>query len=321
MLAFTTSLLFVSQVVSAGVINDMSQLVRREHSMEQKMRRVVDALIEPIERRQTTTGAGKVNVTEWDAQTAAACTASLEALNGVASNPSGMAVCYNLPFLDNTSGVFEADLRLYMISAPTGGFANIASPNVQVGLAYDGATVSAVNASSLKRRQEDETSLISWPRDEERLQKRVTAPTLVQSYAFVGQINKDLLATNMGTTALQKILVPTVTLTGQGATGQTVNTTLSNDQATFVSGVFAAVVTPTKSRVQPPIQTLVVAAGSPFVVPGLNILIFPIGAIITGIWTVLFIATIAYGTIGRMQFREQYRRRAARANKADMARI
>jgi hypothetical protein len=199
MLALTTSLLFVSQVVSAGVLNDMSHLVRREHSMEQKMRRVVDALIEPIERRQTTTGAGKVNVTEWDAATAAACTKSLEALNGVASNPSGMAVCYNLPFLNNTDGVFEADLRLYMISAPTGGFANIASPNVQVGLAYDGATVSAVNASSLKRRQEDETSLISWPRDEERLQKRVTAPTLVQSYAFVGQINKDLLATNMGT--------------------------------------------------------------------------------------------------------------------------
>jgi beta-lactamase regulating signal transducer with metallopeptidase domain len=110
-------------------------------------------------------------------------------------------------------------------------------------------------------------------------------------------------------------------LTGQEPSGSTANTTLSNDQATFVSGVFAAVVTPTKSRVQPPIQTLVVASGSPFVLPGLNILIFPIGAIITGIWTVLFLATIAYGTIGRMQFREQYRRRAARAQKGDMARI
>jgi uncharacterized protein YaaW (UPF0174 family) len=121
--------------------------------------------------------------------------------------------------------------------------------------------------------------------------------------------------------ALQKVLVPTVTLTGQEPTGQMVNTTLSSDEATFVSGVFAAVVTATKSRLQPPMQTLVVATGSPFVVPGLNILIFPIGAIITGIWTVLFIATVAYGTIGRMQFREQYRRRAARANKADMVRI
>jgi hypothetical protein len=103
-----------------------------------------------------------------------------------------------LPFLDNSTGVFEADLRIYMISTPTGGFANIASSNVQVGLAYDGATVSAVNASTLRRR-EDETSLISWPRDEEALQKRAMTPTLVQSYAFVGQINKDLLTADMGT--------------------------------------------------------------------------------------------------------------------------
>jgi hypothetical protein len=145
------------------------------------MRRYVDALVEPIERRQTATGTGAVNVTAWDAQTAAACTAQLEALNGVASNPSGLAVCYNLPFLDNTTGVFEADLRLYQIAPPTGGFANIASSNVQVGLAYDA------------------TSLISWPRDEEGVQRRATAPTLVQSYAFVGQINKDLISTNMDT--------------------------------------------------------------------------------------------------------------------------
>jgi hypothetical protein len=121
--------------------------------------------------------------------------------------------------------------------------------------------------------------------------------------------------------ALQKVLVPTVTLTGEQPNGQMVNTTLSSNEATFVSGVFAAQVTPTKSRVIPPMQTLVVASGSPFVVPGLHILIFPIGGIITGVWVLLFIATITYGTIGRMQFREQYRRRAAQAEKANVARI
>jgi len=137
------------------------------------------------------------NVTAWDQQTAAACTSTLEALNGVASNPAGMAVCYNLPYLDNTTGVFEADLRLYMIAPPTGAFATISSANVQVGLAYNGATVSPVNASSLKRSATDNAvSLISWRRG---IQKRVETPTLVQAYAFVGQINPTLLATNMGT--------------------------------------------------------------------------------------------------------------------------
>lgn len=120
---------------------------------------------------------------------------------------------------------------------------------------------------------------------------------------------------------LQKVLVPTVTLTAVNATGQTVNTTLSSQEATFVAGVFATQVTPTKSQVIPPIQTLVVASESPFIVPGLNILIFPIGGVITGIWSILFIGTIAYGTVGRMQFREQFRRRTARATKGSLARI
>lgn len=164
--------------------------------MEENMRRYVDRIVEPMERRQQVGPSTGINVTEWDEQTQAACTQSLEALNGVASNPSGMAVCYNLPYLDNSTGVFEADLRLFMIAAPTGTFTNIASSNVQVGLVYNGATVSAVNGSSLKRRTDSGTSLISWPRG---MDKRAMAPTMVQSYAFVGQVNKDLLTANMGT--------------------------------------------------------------------------------------------------------------------------
>jgi hypothetical protein len=192
MLAFAT-LLFVSQV-TAGLVGDVAQILRRDDSVEQNMVRSVESIIEPIERRQSMSG---VNVTAWDQETAAACTSTLEALNGVASNPAGMAVCYNLPYLDNTTGVFEADLRLYMIAPPTGAFATISSANVQVGLAYNGATVSPVNASSLKRSATDNAvSLISWPRG---IQKRVETPTLLQAYAFVGQINPTLLATNMGT--------------------------------------------------------------------------------------------------------------------------
>lgn len=189
------SLLLVGQA-TAGILGNAAQLIRRD-GPEEAMRRYVERIVEPIERRQTTTAG--MNVTQWNAETTALCTAQLEALNGVASNPSGMAVCYNLPALDNSTGVFTADLRLYMIAAPTGEFANIASTNVQVGLSYNGATVSAVNASTLARRAED-TSLISWPRSELVVDKRAAMiPMLVQSYAFVGQVNKDLLTANMGT--------------------------------------------------------------------------------------------------------------------------
>lgn len=190
------SLLFAGQV-TAGVLGDVARLGRRVDP-EEAMRRYVDTIVEPIERRQTTTAG--MNVTQWNVETEALCTAQLEALNGVASNPSGMAVCYNLPALDNTTGVFMADLRLYMIAAPTGTFANIASTNVQVGLSYNGATVSAINSSTLTKRA-DETSLISWPRSEliENQKRAAMVPLLIQSYAFVGQVNKELLTANMGT--------------------------------------------------------------------------------------------------------------------------
>jgi hypothetical protein len=202
---FATGLL-VSQV-AAGVVGSAGLFARKDHSMEEMMRRYVDSIVEPLERRQESTSQiPAMNVTQWDANTTVACTTSLEALNGRPSNPSGMAVCYNLPFLNETTGIFQADLRLYMVGAPTGDFANIASQNVNVGLSYNGATVQAINATTMTKRS-DGSSLISWPRADMEMLKRQTQaiPQLAQAYAFVGQVNKDLLNTPGGTYVAQSI--------------------------------------------------------------------------------------------------------------------
>lgn len=61
------------------------------------------------------------------------------------------------------------------------------------------------------------------------------------------------------------------------------------------------------------IAAKVITPGSLFRLPGTRILIFPIGAIITGVWTLLFVGVVSWGTLGRVQFREQYRRQSARA--------
>jgi beta-lactamase regulating signal transducer with metallopeptidase domain len=63
------------------------------------------------------------------------------------------------------------------------------------------------------------------------------------------------------------------------------------------------------------------AAAAPFVLPGTKILIFPIGAIVTGVWAFLGMATLAYGTVGRMRFRDQYRGRVMRAQKSEFGTI
>jgi hypothetical protein len=192
-----TSLLLLTQVSAS--IHDAGLIVARMESVDGDMaKRYLESTVEPIEKRQTGTPGPTMTVAEWDAQTMAACDGALQALNGQASNEAGMAVCYNIPYLDNSTGVFQADLRLFTISGPTGAFASIPSQNVVVDLSYVGATVSAVNASAIGVTKRDgASSLISWPRHEANLDRRTVAPpTMAQAYAFVGQINKNLLTVN-----------------------------------------------------------------------------------------------------------------------------
>jgi len=308
--------LLASQV-SAGILGDV-RLGIRHGSIERDMRRHADLVVDDIERRQTSSSstanataeaaAAAANTTQWNAQTSAACETALAALNGVASNPSGMAFCYNLPFLDTTTGVFQADLRLFMISAATGDFAGVPSEDVTIGMQYIGATASMIPASQL-----------TTGGNVEKVKRQAQPPVQQQAYAFVGQINKNLLSANLNSSSLQAILVPIITLAGVTPAGQAINTTLSPTEATFVTGVFSGQTKNITDATAAEAATIV--ANVPFVVPGTKILIFPIGAIITGAWTVIGMTVVMYGTIQRMGFRDSYRRRLARAEKGGVATI
>ena len=152
-----------------------------------------------IETRQSTTQSatgpasnvllnqdGTINMTAWDAQANEACSTALSHLPG-ASNPSGTCICYNLPALDNITGTFEADLRLYQISSPSGQFSGIPAENIQVGLSYSGASVSPVTASTASEKVVVSTVT---PRQDDASSNN-TNLKLLQTYLFVGQIDKN----------------------------------------------------------------------------------------------------------------------------------
>lgn len=139
-----------------------------------------------LQRRQSDTinltpNQSSLNATQWDSETAAACTTALSQLS-LASNPSGTAVCYNIPSLDTTTGAFMADLRLYQISSATGDFSTIPQQNIQVELQYNGASVSPISASNISTRD---------------LERRAVNPSPLQTYMFVGQIDQAQLAQPM----------------------------------------------------------------------------------------------------------------------------
>lgn len=96
------------------------------------------------------------------------------------------------------------------------------------------------------------------------------------------------------------------------------------DEAAFLVGSFAQQKSVTQANVaasQGPLQTLVVGPGETFVLPGTQILITPIGVAITGTWALLLAMTVGYGTVSRLRFKDQYRRRVERVMKGQMRSI
>ena len=132
----------------------------------------------------------------WNASTMAACTTALVMLRGLANSPSGMAMCYNLPFLDNSTGVFQADLRLFSIGPATGAFAGVAPADVSIDVRFVGAQVQPVPVTDLVASPSVAARglPLSWPPSKRGFfaKRADQAPTLSQSFAFVGQINPEL---------------------------------------------------------------------------------------------------------------------------------
>jgi hypothetical protein len=109
------------------------------------------------------------------------------------------------------------------------------------------------------------------------------------------------------------LLVPQIDLAARNPiSGQEVEATLSSGDASFVNGVFARSASdPTNADPQAAASaSAAVQSAAPFVVPGMRLGEVPlIGLAVTSIWLGLFIMTVGAGTYGRIQFREQYRRR------------
>lgn len=147
---------------------------------------VVRGLVQPRQTSPLVTGNtplnpdGSIDMQAWNEAVSTACQEALQSLPQ-ASNPSGTCVCYNLPFLNNRTGTFEADLRLYRRNDPTGDFEGIPQSQIEVQLSYNGASVSELKsqersgpAGGLAARQAGSGDL-----------------RLLQSYLFVGQIDKN----------------------------------------------------------------------------------------------------------------------------------
>lgn len=118
---------------------------------------------------------------------------------------------------------------------------------------------------------------------------------------------------------LEALVLPQVTLSAVNAGGNTVSTNISSNEAAFVNGVFSKeVIMSETSRAQTAVNDIKAGLANgtvAFVLPGVSLMIFPVGLVITGLWTVLAFATYGYGTYNRINYRHTFRTRSLMAGK------
>jgi hypothetical protein len=142
--------------------------------------------------------ASRADLDRWERETKKACEDTLRGLNGQASNPSGIVVCYNLPFLDNTTGVFQAELRMYNVSAPIDPWVGVTAADISMSLSYLGATVQNMpgnfskrdlNAPVVREREVSDGLLIE--------RQNINTLTELKVLMYVGKINANLMGSAM----------------------------------------------------------------------------------------------------------------------------
>ena len=152
--------------------------VRSPDVLEEDYRLVADRYLSKRQNNDDANSTG--DLTTWMQDTENACREALARLDS-ATNPSGAGLCYNLPALDTNTGVFEADLRVFKVSEPSGVWAGITPQDIDVGLSFSGASVSPVG----------EDRMTGGGMQGELARRQSVQPQLLQSYMFIGQIDPN----------------------------------------------------------------------------------------------------------------------------------
>lgn len=305
--------------------------------------------------------------TAWDTLTDTACATALTYINGVASNPSGIAACYNTRKYDNNSGVFLADLRLFRIAAPTAEWRQLAVSSQKLEVSYNNASIMSrqrahkrdLTRSSLldltmdakdaylRRNLKDAgektgkaSTTLSLPPVQVEEAKDLylrrgtgTPPQMLQALAFAVKaggnistldlneyvVNDTLTLTvkliNLSRTTVHSIFLPNITFSGVASDGTSLSTHISTNDASFVNGLFTqyGMWNKTEETIEADARHLL-AYGNTFAV-------FPVGLVITSIWTILILMVMGYGTMSKIQARDHYRRRVRSRMSGGMGRL
>lgn len=300
------ALLVLAEMAEAKAIIHLPNAIRRR-DYSQEVKKVADKLI-----RRATVGTdeflqpqsfnGLLPLSEPDTalnqSIADACISSLSSITSV-QNDAGLTACYNILQWDSKLGSFMADLRLYQAFEPKGVFSNISVSDIQIGVQYPRSTTfQSIPKSKTKRDLEERQASSSN-----------SSMTEIEQYILMGSFLKHLDIKKLNNTQIMSLMLPEIKLnTAESQKAVSANIT-SAEGAWFVIGEFSSDFD--ENRVTPAAANNAIEVALPFILPGVTIGIFPTGLIITMAWTGLFLLAYGLGTLGRIKYRDAYRKRMA----------
>jgi hypothetical protein len=270
----------------------------RRRNLDDEMRKTAfNVLDERFERRQTSSSSitpTTSNIPDMNATISDACINELSSVASV-QNLAGVTGCYNILQHDAASGMFQADLRLYLEGQASGAFANVAPSNMQISVTYPPTT----SFSALMKRSIRPVA------------RQSNGMSEMQQYTLMGTFQKTMDATKLNTTELMSLMVPRIMINSASAiNGKAITTNVSTtDMAYFVVGDFKGKFT--GDVLAPALQQAAITQSAQFVLPGTTFGIFPIGLIVTTAWMILFCIAYGAGTVGRYTHRKVFRQRKA----------
>lgn len=138
----------------------------------------------------------------YEAAILTSCATALSLLAGAPESASGMSLCYNILSLNNSTGVFKSDLRLFKVSEPRDSWRNTTLKNVVPKVDWRGSGASLMGgqgSSSIQNTSATGGASIARRKEDGKVRRRadVKGPVLMESYAFIGQINPEFLNRTM----------------------------------------------------------------------------------------------------------------------------
>ncbi len=196
-------------------IVDLTKVYHHDGSVNQKIRRDADAILNhalynqrdvippptPVDPATAVTSpptesASSDDPSTWENKTELTCRDALSKSKADSIDPSGMAACYNVRYFNNSTGVFQSELRFYRLSPPTGNWAALDSKGLSVGLSYKGASLGL--GGNMNNRKQDEglvfgAPMRKAPRQTMSLRRKsdTFSPEKLQGLTFVGKIHDE----------------------------------------------------------------------------------------------------------------------------------